>query len=335
MNHVVLRDPSLNGWEYGMLRSFEGSIVKHTGASLVELPDHHISPRYLRHFGHGMTRGVYRKHFPKQPFNVRADVGWCILMGPENYRLDLYNEWEKGIKTKILYLFDTLPSQYDLIRRLFKNNEWDLLITAFNDAVPDLERITKRKWHFIEQAADNKLFQPVPFDKRVIHFSAYGRRDPVMHEVLIQFCAKHGLYYDYTTHDAKHPTVDAPELYTQYAWHLSHSLFTVSWPVEFTNPARAGHLHPITCRWFEAASAGTVILGKQPDNPVFEDVLQPGLVVNIDARASREHILNQLEAIWENRNVLSASAMEASRQFCNSWSWDERVMRIISWLGKN
>jgi len=332
MNHVLIKDTQLNGWEYGMLRSFESAIVKETGAFTFEIPPYTFASKYLHHFGHGMNRGIYRKHFPKQELNCKADVAWCILMGPENYCLDLYKNWESSCKTKILYLYDTLPAQYPLIKRLFSNNTWDILITSFNDAVDDLKKITGREWHCVEQAADADLFQPVPSNERIIHFSSYGRRYPALHEVIKEFCRSNGLYYDYTTHDAKHPVVDATELYQQYAWHLSHSVFTLSWPVELTNPARAGHLHPITCRWFEAAASGTAILGKQPANAAFEDWLGMDLVFGIDPASDRQHLFKKLEEAWYNRENLLDKSSLLRRKKINNWTWNERVNRIVSWL---
>src|SRR6202022_1237692 len=135
MDHVVIKDTHLNGWEYGMLRSFENAIVKETGAHVFEIPRYEPASKYLHHFGHGMKRGIYRRYFPKQELELKADVAWYILMGPENYRLDLYKNWDTSSKTKILYLFDTLPAQYPLIKRLLRNSAWDILITSFNDAV--------------------------------------------------------------------------------------------------------------------------------------------------------------------------------------------------------
>lgn len=332
MQHIVIRDTSLNGWEYGMLRSFEAAIVAGTGATFADLPDYSFARRSLHHFGHGMKRGKYRKHFPRQSLKLGADVAWCILMGPENYRLDLYKGWERGAGKKILYLYDTLPGQYPVIERLFGNDCWDLLITSFNDAAADLERLTGRKWHCLEQAADSRLFQPVPLDQRPIHFSSYGRRYPALHEALKEFCAGNGLYYDYTTHDARHPVVDAPELYRQYAWHLAHSVFTLSWPVELTNPARAGHLHPITCRWFEAAAAGTVMLGRKPANPAFDRWLGTDMVVDIDPHADKRSLYQQLEIIWTERAILHEKAAAARMQKAADWTWEERVRRVLGWL---
>jgi hypothetical protein len=332
MKHVVIKNTLLNGWEYGMLRSFETAIVKETGAGVFEIPHYEFAPGYMTHFEQGMKRGIYRKYFPKQEFQLRADVAWCILMGPENYRLDLYKNWADTCKTKILYIYDTMPSQYPVIKRLFSNNTWDILITSFNDAVDDLEKMTGRKWHCVEQAADKDLFQPVPLNERLIHFSSYGRRYPVLHEALQDFCSSNGLYYDYTTHDARHPVVDATELYRQYAWHLSHSLFTLSWPVEFTHPARAGHLHPVTCRWFEAAAAGTTILGMQPGNIIFNKWLAEDMVINIDPNSDKKHLYKKLGDVWSDReNLFNKASLLRTGKF-NNWTWNERVNRIISWL---
>jgi len=330
--HTIVRDITLNGWEYGMLRSFEEAIVKETGASVTDIPAYSFASKYMQHFGQGMNRGVYRKYFPKQELELKADVAWCILMGPENYRLDLYNKWDTGCKAKILYLYDTLPAQYPLIKRLFSNNSWDILITSFNDAVEDLEKITGRKWHCAEQAAGETLFQPVPLHERLIDFSSYGRRYPVLHEAIKEFCHNKGLYYDYTTHDARHPVADAAELYRQYAWHLSHSIFTVSWPVELTNPGRSGHLHPITCRWFEAAAAGTIIIGKAPANPAFEALFFGKMVAETDPLQDKKAMMRELERLWSEREVLFARASEKRNLYIESWGWTERVKRILSWI---
>ena len=332
MKHVIIKDSQLNGWEYGMLRSFETAIAKETKAEIVEIPHYRFGSKHLHHFGQGMKRGRYRGYFPKQAFEVNSDVAWYILMGPENYKLDLYKDWIECSKVKVLYLFDTLPGQYPLIKKLVSNNTWDLLITSFIDAVDDLEKITGRKWHCVEQGADLDLFQHIPINERLIHFSSYGRRFPVLHEILKDFCTNNKLYYDYTTHDAKHPVVDSTELYRQYAWHLSHSIFTLSWPVELTNPARAGHLNPVTCRWFEAAASGTAILGRHPNNKAFDSYFGDKMVTDLSPESDPKIMYEKLETIWSERESKLAMATLARKEKLESWTWNDRVNRIISML---
>ena len=204
------------------------------------------------------------------------------------------------------------------------------LITSFNDAADDLTKITGRKWICIEQAADNDFFEFIPSDKRLIDFSSYGRKDSNLHEAVKGFCLGNGLYYDYTTHDAKHPIVEAEELYQQYIWHLKHSLFTISLPVELTNPKRAMHLNPITCRWFEAAAAGTIIVGRKPDNKNFDNQMCKNLVTEINLEYGNRHIYTQLEEIWKNRLALHEKAKDIVITNSFRWTWKNRVNTILN-----
>ncbi len=332
MKNVLIRDNSLKGWEYGMLRCFENSIIKVADAEVILLPEYQmLGSNYLMHFGHGMNRSKFRKYFSKQEFKISADILWYVLMGPEDYRLDLYKDWDKNTKLKILYLFDTFPSQYSLIKKLCDSQNWDILITSFSEAVDDLQKITGRKWNCVEQAAAADLFKPVKLVERQIHFSSYGRRLPLLHKCLIDFCNSNDLYYDYTTHDGKHPISDPLDLYKQYAWHLMHSQFTFSWAVEITNPLRAGHLHSITCRWFEAAAAGTIILGKEPKNDSFEKYFGTGTVVPIDY-SNTDSIFRQLEYVMANKSQLSDYSISLSRRLEKYNNWNERVHRILKLL---
>jgi hypothetical protein len=331
LKHILIRDRQLNGWEYGMLRSFESTIRSATGASIVDIPDYEFASRYLHHFAQGTNKAAFRKYLPRQRFSGDpADVAWYILMGPENYRLDLFTGWERNYKTKILYLFDTLPAQYPLIKKLCSDGTWDILITSFNDAVQDLQTLTGRRWHCVPQAADLSVFPQVAFEERVIHFSAYGRRYPALHETLKEFCAYNKLYYDYTTHDGQHPVVDAEELYKQYGWHLSHSLFTFSWPVELTNPARAGHLRPITCRWFEAAAAGTIVIGQRPGNVSFDSLFPAETIISLDPNAGRNILFSQLENIFNDRIHLFRSREKSREDHIEKWIWPDRVKNILA-----
>ena len=40
LSHVLLRNPRLKGWEYGMLRALEHEIVRQTNAKVIDIPDY-------------------------------------------------------------------------------------------------------------------------------------------------------------------------------------------------------------------------------------------------------------------------------------------------------
>ncbi len=157
------------------------------------------------------------------------------------------------------------------------------MITSFHGAVPMLERETGRPWAAVAQGVKADRFAPVPGSERGIALSSYGRRLESVHEGLEHACDGAGLYYDATVAASVKRSVPPSYLYKQYAWHLRHSWFTVAWPVELTSPARAGGLSPMTCRWFEAASAGTTIVGRPPADPIFEELFGEGAVVPLES----------------------------------------------------
>jgi hypothetical protein len=331
LKHVLLKNPRLKGWEYGMLRELEDEIATQTGATVIEVPDYGMH-KLTKKMGHSMRMEPARKLLPKKSFPVEADVLWYILMGPENYELDLFKDWNVQAKYRIVYIFDTLEPQFGLMQKLFSDELFNIRITSFNDAVPYLEKLTARKWHYIEQAVPLSLFKPVPLSEKIIPFSSYGRRFSRFHDLLVEWCRANSLYYDYTTHGGSHPTAPENELYKQYAWHLSHSMFTVSWPVELTNPKRAGSLHPITCRWFEAASSGTIILGKKPDNPLFDQMLYPELVIELDPTQDKARVWNQLDSIYANRLQLVNKHAALAAENSGSWTWANRVSRMLQYV---
>lgn len=328
LKHVLLKNTRLKGYEYGVLRAMEHEIVEQTQAEVIDVPDYGVE--YItRRTGHGMRWDNLRSILPKKSFKVEADVIWYILMGPENYELDLFKDWEHKARYRIVYLFDTLEPQFSLVKKLFSSQDFNICITSFKEAVDELESATGKKWHAIEQAVPESLFNYVPPENKLIDFSSYGRRLESFHNILIEFCKSNGLYYDYSTSGGGYYKASNEELYKHYAWHVSHSQFTISWPVELTNPHRAGRLSPVTCRWFEAAASGTIILGKKPANESFDDLLAPDLVIEINPNADKRTIWNDLEYLYINRVSLNEKAEKIRSANSHRWIWKDRVNRII------
>ncbi len=333
MKHLVLRNGQLHGMEYGMLRDFEDEISKITGAQIMTIP---MSKRSLfldRKFARGTRYALLRQSLPQQELSIDADVVWVILMGPENFSLDLFKHWSGKPRTKyILYLFDTLESQFDSIRQIVHGWKWDLMITSFNDALPLLEEYTGMKWTCVPQGVAEGRFKPAPARERVMSFSSYGRRIDNLHQAIKNFTTANGLYYDFTTWSGVAKSIDPREFYAQYAWHLSHSVFTIGLPVEVTHPTRAGNLRPITCRWFEAMAAGTPIVGAVPENPEFEKILLSNFHVKIDFQAPIKAIQSQLSEIWDAREEICKAHAKAIEGKIESHLWSVRVQQILDKL---
>jgi hypothetical protein len=333
MKHLVLTDPTLRGMQYGMLRDFEDEIVRVTRAERVTAPRRSFPKSIEKRLEHGTRYGKLRRWIPKEKHELNADVVWVVLMGPESFTLDLYNGWDKGVGVKILYLFDTLDAHLPCIRRVLRATRWDFVSTAFHGARPFLEEHTQREWHLVRHGVKLDRFQPATAPEKVIDFCAYGRRQQEVHNAIREFCIKRSRYYEYTTTATIQPDLDPREHYSQYAWHLSHSVFNFCWPVEATHPGLIKDHSPITCRWFEAAASGNVILGQAPSEPGFEELFGPDSVLNIDY--ANGNLMNVFEDLWEHRESHLQAALERRSTLSHNWTWESRVKQILNTLKIN
>lgn len=329
LKHVVLSNLALSGFEYGTLRDFEDEIIRVTGGHLVAMPTRQL-PKFIKHrIGHGTRYSRFRKFIPRLDYELKADVLWVVLMGPENFSLDLFKNWDRGVGIKILYIFDTFECQLPSLHRVLQSAQWDFTITSFQGAIPFLEEHTQRKWYAVAQGVKLERFQPVGKEEKVISFSAYGRRLEKVHNNIKKYCLQTGKYYDYTTSASPQSQLNPREYYGQYAWHLTHSFFTFCWPVELTHPKRVLTFSPITCRWFEAAASGTVIVGQAPKDSSFNNIFGSELVIPIDYTDSYKNLKLMWEMLWENRHGHFQSALKTREVLAKSWTWESRVFEIF------
>jgi hypothetical protein len=331
-DQVILSNPGLSGFEYGMLYDFEDEIARITGASFVEIP-RRARTGIARKFSIGTRYSGLRRFLRRREFSLPADVLWVVMMGPESWVLDLYKDWDRRVGFKILYLFDTMERQLPAIRRVLDSCKWDCTITSFSGAVPYLESGTQRKWHCVPQGVKLSRFAPADGAVRVIDFCSYGRRLERIHESIRGFCDATGCSYDYTTTAGLRAGTTPQEHYTQYAWHLKHSLFNFCWPVEVTTPERVGSFSPITCRWFEAAASGNVIVGKAPTDPGFSELLGPNAVIEVDTELSSDDLQAVWRNLWDCRYVHLEAAHRRYQAYSSEWSWERRVRDILKIAG--
>jgi hypothetical protein len=314
-----------------MLRDFEDEIVRLTGAERVIAPSRSFPAFIGGRLAHGTRYSGARGWVPKEYYELKADVLWVILMGPESFTLDLYKGWDKHVGLKILYFIDTYDAQLRSIRRVLGSTDWDFISTAFHGATSFLENETQREWHVVRHAVNLKRFRPAPKETRVIDFCAYGRRFQPVHTAMKEFCGRNGKYYDYTTTASVQAELDPRDHYAQYAWHLRHSIFNFCWPVEVTNPGLARSHSPITCRWFEAAASGNVILGQVPLESGFTKIFGDDAVIEIDHANS--DIPELCQSLWEQRDCYLERALERRARLSSNWSWEARVGEIMEATG--
>lgn len=333
MKQVLVTNPRVRGFAYGTLHDFEDEIARQTGALAVAPPDRGRAGWLERRAGHGMRLAGLRPLLRRSGFGVSADVAWAVLMSPEDWELDLWRGWDRGIGYRILYLYDTFESQLPAIRRVLGAARWDLAITSFAGATGWLERETGRKWHAVPQGVCERRFGTEPAERRVTGFCAYGRRLAGVHASLREFSEEAGCGYAYTVASGLLAGVDSREAYGQYARDLRHAWFNVCWPVEVTNPGRARTFSPITCRWFEAAASGNVVVGRAPRDEGFREMFGADFVVEVDPAIGRNELAGVWRELWGERERHLTAAQERREERMGQWTWARRVKEIESLAG--
>ena len=334
--HVVVVQPGLAQVFHGMQRDFEQAICDVNGASVVQVPPRAKSP-LARRLTDMNTRAYYvAAPLPRRRLDIEGDVLWLVLMAPYDYPLWHFKGWEDRFKTKILYVFDALPPVFYVLKRILRRTDWDLTVSSFPDSLPGLERATGRRWHGVMQGISPSRFYPSPQESPPIAFCSFGRREERVHQIVKDFVRRRNLHYEYSTSTCEPlPGVDPRENYESYAWHLRNSWFSICWPVEATHPQRAVGMSPITCRWFEAAASGSVIVGRGPKDPAFVSAFGPNLVECIDPAASEAQIHAELNRLWEDRVALRQRALRLASQRSKEWTWEARVREILHLIASN
>ncbi|MFM7684237.1 MAG: hypothetical protein ACKO7P_16080 [Bacteroidota bacterium] len=327
MEHLLIIDPSLQGREYGTLSAFQSSIEHITGSKRINLPEYNFfEKRFLQSSRWRFLRRLSRrKNIAKS--KIQADVLWYILMGPENYRLDMFNGYE-DIPIKIIYFFDTLPHQFGLINKLKLDRTFNIKITSFPDALDKLEILTKSKWEYVPQASINPRILP-DLNSKTIAFCSYGRSNRRLNEIIKNFCSNNNLYFDCTNEGQGIMKTSNLDLYQSYLWHTAQSIFNVSFSVESTHPSRAGILSPITCRWFEAILSRNIVVGQSPLNREFEELFPNGFVRGLNLDCTDEEVYRQLEDLWKIREELFNNLYgQLDESYFEKYVWDSRVLEI-------
>jgi len=90
---------------------------------------------------------------------------------------------------------------------------------------------------------------------RDIDFFLIGRRDAVLHQALLDYCAERGLSYRYSMHEHDPPTrEELGEL-------VARTRYFVATPPNLTNAERTGGFSPLVPRYLEGPAGGARLIG--------------------------------------------------------------------------
>jgi len=139
-------------------------------------------------------------------------------------------------------------------------SQFDYVIFMFVANEPFLPLINGKS-QYLPAGIDNLNFCPFPNPPaRTVDVLSIGRRAPVTHKALMRMAREDGKFYVYDTIDSL-KAHDLDEHRLMMANMAKRSRYFIVSPGKFDRPEETGGVSEFGYRYFEAASAGTIMLG--------------------------------------------------------------------------
>jgi hypothetical protein len=270
-----------------------------------------------------------------QAVEKNYDVFVFICMNPwDLLYLNSLKNWEQRSKVKICYMVELYSGRIGELAFFLKRlSSFDHVMLSFEGSVPALQSLIGKPVHHVPLGADALRFTPFPQPpERVIDFYSMGKRSDAIHRVLIDIAARESAFYVYDT---------IPGALIQPSDHRQHrdlfanlarrSKFFMAYPAKYEEERMTRGQSEVGARFFEAAAAGAVMLGRAPTAPSFvRDFWWPDAVV--DAGTSEAQLFSSIAKFKADPGLMKATSLrntvEALRRFDWAYRWKE-MLRLI------
>jgi hypothetical protein len=308
---------------YGAVLDFEDAMRERTDADLVDVPAYSRRAR-LRAAVDPRNRAFDRVSTPRDEY----DLCFFVAMEPSWITSLRYIE---GLREKckriVVYVFDAwLANSYWLGRNRREWSMCDLVYVSFPWAVDTYSRHLGCRVEYLAQGASASRFHPFR-QERPIDVLSVGRRESEAHALILKVSQKHDLFYHYSEAVAPRP-IDPVESQQLLARLCQSAKSQACWPVELTNYGRSSEGSPITVRWFEAASCGSMVFGRRPRAADFDEIFPfERFVLELDPNRPDEFERKVLSALEDETD--SEARQQLARFVRSRHSWEARCETIL------
>lgn len=225
-----------------------------------------------------------------------------------------------------------LPRVADYLGQL---SGFDHVIVSNRSVVDAVATITGAPCSYLPMAVNAERYAPRGPDDpaRTIDVASWGRRLPGTHAALMQALSQGRLHYDFDTVDGADVTDHVDHRLAQ-ASRLQRTRYSVVYRIndEPDRLARTGGEESLTNRYFEALSAGTVMLGTAPDTVEWADCFPwPDAIVPIPAPAP--DIVGVIEELDRDPERLDKARRAAVSTFLHRHDWAHRWRDVLALVG--
>jgi hypothetical protein len=199
--------------------------------------------------------------------------------------------WKDRCRTSVCWL-DELYSAEVLRSRNYLHilKRFDHVLVGLKGSVDAISEVIGRPCHFLPNAVDAIRFSPYPDPPaRVIDVYSLGRRLEGLHRTLLKVTAERNMFYVYETLQT-----GADNLVSNHRQHrellanqIKRSRYFLVAPGKVNRPEETRGQIEVPARFYEGATAGTVMIGQAPDCEPFRQLFDwRDAVITIDPNNS-------------------------------------------------
>jgi hypothetical protein len=209
---------------------------------------------------------------------LRVDEDYDLLLiicgNPTDLlRIDAIKDWRKRCKKAICLIDEIWATEVKSYRNFVRMLEkFDLVVLYYSQSVKAVSELIGDKCMFLPPGVDTMRFCPYPdTPQRSIDVYSVGRRSSITHREILKMAEEDDLFYLYDSMSADQ-VLNPTEHRMLFANLLKRSRYFIVNPGLIDRPDIRGTQIEIGNRYFEAAAAGSILLGQRPLNGQFEQL---------------------------------------------------------------
>lgn len=243
----------------------------------------------------------------------------------------------KNLREKCKKTICWIPEFYFKDIPVFKScievlKEFDYVIFMFVANEP-FKAILKNKNRYLPAGIDTLNFCPYPNSpERSIDVLSIGRRAQPTHQALLRMAQEEGKFYVYDTINALNAH-NLEEHRSMMANLAKRSRYFIVSPGKFDRPEETGGVSEFGYRYFEAGSAGTLMIGMRPfNNPEFDKIFTwPDAVIEVPFDS--DAIVSAIHEFDKEPERQEAARLRNITECLLKHDWAYRWDSILDWVG--
>jgi len=243
--------------------------------------------------------------------------------------------WQDHCKTSICWIQEMWAARIPLCKYwIHCLRRFDHVFVSARGSVAALSDAIGRACRWLPDAVDTLRFSPYPNPPaRVIDIYSMGRKREEIHRALLEAAGRRDIFYVYDTFGGSMSDVLNYREHRDFFSNMAkRSRFFVVAPAKAGIPEETGGQVEVGARYYEGASAGTVMIGQAPECEAFQ-ALFPWQDAVIPLRADGSDVIKVLSSFGAEPERISAISRRNAAEALLRHDWVYRWKEILRVAG--